>query len=132
MDQKLGQHNSSRSNANIKIQMGEPPKNGERSNKCKKCDYASSQAGNLRRHLKTHTGEKSNKCSQCNFVCSQAGNLKIHVKTHSGAKPKNVTNVTMHPLKCTEHTHENTQRSEAFHMQAMQLCIRICKRLDIA
>ena len=32
-----------------------------KSNKCKQCDYASSQAGNLRRHLKKHSGEKSNK-----------------------------------------------------------------------
>ena len=31
---------------------------GEKSNKCKQCDYASSQAGDLRTHLKTHNGEK--------------------------------------------------------------------------
>ena len=29
----------------------------EKSNKCNQCDYASSQAGHLRRHLKTHSGE---------------------------------------------------------------------------
>ena len=30
-------------------------------------DYASSQAGNLKRHLKIHSGEKPNKCNQCNY-----------------------------------------------------------------
>ena len=30
----------------------------EKSNKCNLCDYASSQAGNLRRHLKLHSGEQ--------------------------------------------------------------------------
>ena len=29
------------------------------SNKCNQCKYASSQAGNLKRHLKAHSGKKS-------------------------------------------------------------------------
>ena len=56
--------------------------NGIKSNKCYQCDYAFSQAGNLRKHLKTHTGEKSNKCNQCNYACVQASNLRAHLKTH--------------------------------------------------
>ena len=32
-------------------------------NKFNQCDFASSQAGNLRKHLKTHRGEKTNKCN---------------------------------------------------------------------
>ena len=40
------------------------------SNKCNQCDYASSQAGNLRIHLKTHSGEKSNICNQCDYASS--------------------------------------------------------------
>ena len=31
---------------------------GEKSNNCNHSDYASSRAGDLRRHFKTHTGEK--------------------------------------------------------------------------
>ena len=38
--------------------------NGEKSNKCDQCDFASSQAGNLRRHLKSHSREKLNKLNQ--------------------------------------------------------------------
>jgi len=59
---------------------------GEKSNKCNQCDYASSEAGDLRRHLKTHSGEKLNKCNQCDYASSREGNLKTHLKTHSGEK----------------------------------------------
>ena len=47
------------------------PKKGNESEKCNQCDYASSHAGDLRRHLKTHSGEKSNKCKQCDYASSQ-------------------------------------------------------------
>ena len=57
---------------------------GEKSNKCNQCDFASSEAGNLRTHLKTHSGEKSNKCDQCDFASSRACHLRTHLKTHSG------------------------------------------------
>ena len=50
----------------------------KKSNKCNHCDYSSSQAGDLMRHLKTHIGEKSNKCNQCDFVSSQASSLRRH------------------------------------------------------
>ena len=56
-------------------------------NKCNQCDYASSRAGDLRTHLKTHSGEKSNKCDQCDFASSRAGHLRTHLKMHSGEKP---------------------------------------------
>ena len=60
---------------------------GEKPNKCNQCDYASSHASDLRKHLKTHSGEKSNKCNQCDYASSQAGHLRRHLKTHSGEKP---------------------------------------------
>ena len=44
------------------------PDKGEKSNKCSQRDYASSRAGDLRKHLKMHSREKSNKCSQCNVT----------------------------------------------------------------
>ena len=74
MDQNLGQHKSSKSKANLKIPITEI-KNGEKSNKCNQCDFASSSASSLRNHLKIHSGEKSNKCTQCDYASTQAGNL---------------------------------------------------------
>ena len=59
---------------------------GEKTNKCNQCDYASSDTSSLKRHLKTHSGEKSSKCNQCDFASSQAGYLRRHLKTHSGEK----------------------------------------------
>ena len=59
---------------------------GEKSNKCKQCNYASSDLGNLRTHLKMHSREKYEKCNQCDYASSRAGNLRIHLKTHSEEK----------------------------------------------
>ena len=51
-----------------------------KSNKCNQCDYAASQTGQLKKHLKTHSGEKPNKCNQCDYASSQARNLGTHMK----------------------------------------------------
>ena len=59
---------------------------GEKSNKCKQCDFKNAHSGNLRRHLKTHSGEKSNKCKQCDYASSFTDVLREHLKTHSGEK----------------------------------------------
>ena len=61
-------------------------KNGDQSNKCYLCDYASSRAGYLKRHMKTHRKEKPNKCNQCYFASIRAGDLRRHLKMHSGEK----------------------------------------------
>ena len=59
---------------------------GEKPNKCNQCDFASIKAGHLTTHLKTHSGEKPNKCNQCDYASSQASNLRRHLKTHSVEK----------------------------------------------
>ena len=58
----------------------------EKSNKYNQCGYASLNTSNLRKHLKTHSRENPNKCNQCNFASSQASNLRAHLKIHSGEK----------------------------------------------
>ena len=56
----------------------------KKSNNCNQCDFSSSRAGDLTRHLTKHNGEKSNHCNQFN---SQFKHLKTHLKTGSGEKP---------------------------------------------
>ena len=82
MDQNLEQQDSNRRPGDIQVRIIET----ENSHKCNLFDYASSYAGNLMRHLKTHSGEKSNKCNQCDFASSYASALRTHLKTHSGEK----------------------------------------------
>ena len=82
MDQSLEQQNSNKKTGNVHMKTHI----GEKLNKCNQCDFASSQAGNLRRHLKRHSGKKSNKCNQCDYASPYASALRTHLKTHSGEK----------------------------------------------
>ena len=84
MEHELTNYDSSMRDGNVERLV-------KKTNKCNQCDYASSQVGHLKRHLKTHSGERSNKCNQCDFVSSQAGHLKTHLKIHSGEKPNKCT-----------------------------------------
>ena len=47
---------------------------------------------------KTDKTETPNKCNQCDYASSQAGHLKRHLKTHNGKRQTNATDVTLHPL----------------------------------
>ena len=60
----------------------------KKSHKCKQCDYAFSQAGNLRKHSKTHSREKSNKCDQCDYASYHAGHLRTHLEIHNWEKSR--------------------------------------------
>ena len=64
------------SKVSIRDPMGTKTDHGEMSNR-----YAG--AGTLRRHRHGHNEEKSNKCNQCDYASSQAGTLRRHLKTHS-------------------------------------------------
>ena len=76
---------------------------GEKSNKCNQCDYASHHAHHLRTHLKRHSGEKSNKCNECDYASSRTGNLKTHLKTHSGEKSNKCTTVLLDLAQSDNH-----------------------------
>ena len=60
---------------------------GEKAYKCDRCDYASSNSGNLTVHKRTHTGEKPYKCNQCDYSSAQHGGLTAHKRTHTSEKP---------------------------------------------
>ena len=58
---------------------------GEKSNKCEQCDFASFDAGSLRRYLKIHSG-KISKCNLCEFASKKASYLRAYLKRHNGEK----------------------------------------------
>ena len=84
MDQNLTDKDFCESGANVDIPLRNTIYEGEKSNN--QCDFASFQAGNLRRHLKTHSGEKLIKCNQYNYASFYTGTLRRHLKTHSGER----------------------------------------------
>ena len=104
---------------------------GEKPNKCNQCDYASSHSGHLRTHMKTHSGDKSNKCNQCDYASSQASNLRTHLKTHSGEKPKKCNQCDFASSRAgTLRRHFKTQWRKVKQMRPMWLCIVSGKRFE--
>ena len=53
---------------------------GHKSFACRECDYSSTRAEHLRRHMRKHTGEKPYKCGQCDFAWITSSHLKWHIK----------------------------------------------------
>ena len=43
-------------------------KGGEKPHGCKLCEYSSTRASHLKRHMLGHTGEKPFNCKQCNYT----------------------------------------------------------------
>ena len=68
---------------------------------CSLCGKSFTQNGGLQEHKKVHTWEKSNKCNQCDFASSQAGNLRRHSveKAYKCNQCENVTNVNPNQTK---------------------------------
>ena len=54
--------------------------------KCTQCNYACWEAGNLRRHMKTHFLQKSNQCKWCEYSSIIKSDLSRHLLTHSGER----------------------------------------------
>ena len=76
---------SSKKDANVEIAIKKAT-HSTKSNDCNQCGYATSHAGHLKTHLKTHSGEKSDKCNQCDYACSDPSALRTHMKTSPQAK----------------------------------------------
>ncbi|KAK9503317.1 hypothetical protein O3M35_011916 [Rhynocoris fuscipes] len=53
---------------------------------CDFCDYKTTHAGNLKRHMICHSGEKPYACSVCDFKTSLSSALKVHMLIHSSEK----------------------------------------------
>ena len=71
----------------------------------------------LGKHSKIHSGEKFNKCNQCDYASSEAENLRRHLKSTSGKSQSNATNVSIPALMGViwaavwEHTVGKSQKS---------------------
>ena len=59
-----------------------PANASKKSHICKECGKQFNHAGNLRKHLLTHTGEKPYSCGFCKREFAQSGNLKRHIASH--------------------------------------------------
>ena len=59
---------------------------GDESQKCTKCDHATTNSTILKAHLKIHSGERENLCDQCHFASPWKASLSAHFNAHSGEK----------------------------------------------
>ena len=62
-------------------------------------EHDNSLQKNFSERVANQLEENSNKCNQCDFASIQAGDLRRHLKTHSGEKTKNATYATLHSLR---------------------------------
>ncbi|KAI9348216.1 hypothetical protein BDR26DRAFT_854221 [Obelidium mucronatum] len=60
-----------------------PPKTHE----CSNCHKPFASAGNLKKHMLTHTGERPFACAYCPSSFNQKIHAKIHERMHTGEKP---------------------------------------------
>ena len=54
--------------------------------KCRVCDMAFSQLGNLNRHMRVDMGDKRYKCHVCDKAFGLAGNINIHMRVPESPK----------------------------------------------
>ncbi|XP_040844107.1 transcriptional repressor CTCFL [Ochotona curzoniae] len=54
---------------------------------CNVCDFSSSRASSLKRHMKTHSSEKPHLCHLCLKAFRTASLLRNHINTHTGNRP---------------------------------------------
>ena len=87
---------------------------------------AGCQADMLRRHLKTNNGEKSNKCNKCDFIYFLGQTSWGHIWKRTVKKSQtNASNATLSifPYRHVEDSFGNAQRRKVEQMQWVWLCI---------
>ena len=71
---------------------------------CFQCDYSDPNLSHLKRHEMTHTGEVPHKCNICDYASAQAGNLRRHIydmhTENKPPKPKREYKNRIQCLKC--------------------------------
>ena len=65
----------------------EPIKLGIQKYECPFCSKILPHAGNMKKHILTHTGEKPYTCNECGKAFSLKSNLTKHTLIHTGEKP---------------------------------------------
>lgn len=58
---------------------------------CTQCDQSFAVAGDLARHVRSHTLNKPFQCSICDKTFTHIGSLNTHLRIHSGEKPYKCT-----------------------------------------
>lgn len=54
---------------------------------CTQCDSSFIFAGDLAKHVRSHTQNKPYQCSICHKTFTHIGSLNTHIRIHSGEKP---------------------------------------------
>lgn len=54
---------------------------------CTLCDRSFTYAGDLAKHIRSHTQNKPYQCSICHKTFTHIGSLNTHIRIHSGVKP---------------------------------------------
>ena len=66
---------------------------------CKQCEYSSTRAHILKRHIPIHSGEKPFNYTHCTSSFTQRGHIKEHLSTHSGRGFSVEVSATIHASK---------------------------------
>ncbi|KAA0186573.1 hypothetical protein HAZT_HAZT004258, partial [Hyalella azteca] len=76
---------------------------------CRLCPYSTPIAGNLSRHMLSHSKERPFACRLCPYRCNQKVNLQQHMVIHTGEKP----------YKCSFCDYRSSRKATIRHHEAL-------------